>query len=397
MAREELRYVLGNLIHQARNQKALVSIHDIKFKDGDQTKLLSLHATPLDENGLPGYAMVVIEEKGLIKRSNRKGSSDENGPGRVVAEMEKELVYTQQQLISTIEQMETSLEELKSTNEELQSTNEELQSTNEESLTTKEEMQSLNEELMTVNVQYQSKAEELSRLNNDMKNLLDATEIGIIFLNNELELLRYTPPITKMFNIIPSDVGRSLSDIVSNFDYPHVEDIIREVIERLLTREVEVKTKGNDWYTVRIMPYRTLDNFISGAVLTFTLISSYKKMQSRLEQQGIFLQNIVRQMKQPALQLDHQQMVLSVSQSFADTFGIEPDKLIGTPFADYCRNNWRVPAVLNLVDESAKTNEPVWMKQTIGEKEYDISASQLQDSVTHQILSTLITLTEVAE
>lgn len=395
MAREDLRYVLGNVIHQARSQKSLVSIHDIKFKDGDQTKLLSLHASPLEDSGLQNFALVVIEEKGTIKKSSRKGGNTDAAHNRAVEEMEKELVYTKQQLSSTIEQMETSLEELKSTNEELQSTNEELQSTNEESLTTKEEMQSLNEELMTVNMQYQAKAEELSKLNNDMKNLLDATEIGIIFLNNNLELLRYTPPIKKMFNIIPSDVGRSLSDIVSNFDYQHVEDIIREVIDRLITKEVEVQTKTGDWFNIRIMPYRTMDNFISGAVLTFTLLTGYKQIQSRLQQQQQYLGNVIHQLKQPALQLDQQQRVTAINQSFANTFGVTTDQIKGKLFGDYSSDNWKTPAIAKLIKDSEKSENAVSATVTVGAKQYDFSASRLRDDAINQAVSTLITVSEL--
>jgi two-component system, chemotaxis family, CheB/CheR fusion protein len=394
MAREDLRYVLGNVIHQARSQKALVSIHDIKFKDGDQTKLLSLHASPLEDGGLQNFALVVIEEKGIVKKSSRKSGNTDAHQTRAVEEMEKELVYTKQQLNSTIEQMETSLEELKSTNEELQSTNEELQSTNEESLTTKEEMQSLNEELMTVNMQYQSKAEELTKLNNDMKNLLDATEIGIIFLNNNLELLRYTPPIKKMFNIIPTDVGRSLSDIVSNFDYQHVEEIIREVIDRLVTKEVEVKTKTGDWFNIRIMPYRTIDNFISGAVLTFTQLTGYKQIQSRLQQQEQYVRNVIHQFKQPALQLNEQQLVTAINQSFADTFGVTTDKLKGRSFADYCSDNWKTPGIAKLIKDSEKSEHAVSATLSVGDKQYDFTASRLHDYINNHTVSTLITISE---
>src|SRR5690606_949491 len=148
---------------------------------------------------------------------------------------------------------------------------------------TKEEMQSLNEELMTINLQYQNKAEELSLLNNDMKNLLDNTEIGTIFLDNILNILRYTPQVTKLFTVISSDVGRSITHIASNFEYLSIERAIKEVIEKLTGKELEVKTKKNEWYNMRIMPYRTLDNFISGAVLTFTKITPLKSLELKIE------------------------------------------------------------------------------------------------------------------
>jgi two-component system CheB/CheR fusion protein len=385
MAREELRYVLGNVIHQARSQKALVSINDIKIHEGDNDRLVTLHASMLEETGLQGLMLVVIDDRGLLKKNNRKGKTD-SGRYQAVEEMEKELVYTKQQLHSTIEQMETSLEELKSTNEELQSTNEELQSTNEESLTTKEEMQSLNEELMTVNMQYQSKADELSRLNNDMKNLLDATEIGTIFLNNNLEILRYTPPIKKMFNVIPSDVGRSLSDIVSNFDYAYIEGLIKEVIDRLSTKEVEVKTKTNEWYSVRIMPYRTLDNFISGAVLTFAVITSYKQMEFRLNMLQQYSVDVTAQLPIAALQLDMELNVVVVNDIFLKTFGAKKSALIGHSFGEYSQERWKTADIsLKLLESSRSGKVSSVIFTNVGE-EYELSVRPFVDEEGWQIV-----------
>jgi two-component system CheB/CheR fusion protein len=333
MAREELRYVVGNIIHQARNQKGEVSINDIKLKDGDLVKLINLKATLLEETGLQGLVLVIFEDKGYLKKTGGRPKADDKSKV-AVEELEKELVYTKQQLNSTIEQMETSLEELKSTNEELQSTNEELQSTNEESLTTKEEMQSLNEELMTINVQYQSKAEELTRINNDMKNLLDSTEIGTIFLDNKLDILRYTPQVRKLFNLIPSDVGRPITHVVSNFDNSGIENEIKEVIETLANKEIEVKTKTDEWYRVRIMPYRTLDNFISGAVLTFTLITGYKQLEYTLEGMRQNIDTITGLYQDPLIRIDENYNILLVNQAFYDVFDVKEDAL-GKPFITY--------------------------------------------------------------
>jgi len=340
MAREELKYVLGNIIHQARNQKTLVKVDNVKIKDGDQTRLINLQANLMNEFTLNSLMLIVFIDKGIVKKTNRRMGTEASLQNKAVGDLEKELVYTKQQLHSTIEQMETSLEELKSTNEELQSTNEELQSTNEESLTTKEEMQSLNEELMTVNLQYQSKAEELTRLNNDMKNLLDSTEIGTIFLNNDLEILRYTPQISKLFNIIPIDVGRSLSHVVSNFDYDLLQSNILDVIERLHIKEIEVKTKTNDWYHVRIMPYRTLDNFISGAVLTFTLITPYKAMEYELHALKQYVNGIINVIEQPAVMLNKSLDTLSFNQKFAQTFNLGENTTGQLNFQEFVNNNW---------------------------------------------------------
>lgn len=393
MAREELRYVLGNVIHQARNQKALVTINDIKLHDGDITTLVSLHASMLEEAGLQGLLLVVIEDKGILKKESKRGARSEAGRNQAVEDMEKELVYTKQQLHTTIEQMETSLEELKSTNEELQSTNEELQSTNEESLTTKEEMQSLNEELMTVNMQYQSKAEELSRLNNDMKNLLDATEIGTIFLNNDLEILRYTPQIKRLFNIIPTDVGRSLSDIVSNIDYANIEKVIRDVIEHLSTQQVEVKTRTNDWYNVRIMPYRTLDNFISGAVLTFTLITGYKNMEYKLKALQKYSASVVTQLRQPALHMDSNWNVLTVNSFFLNTFQTTEREMKALSFDQFILQQWKQADLNIFLADRKKDKQYGTITFSLNEQLFELSANPFVDDDTDETLLILVIVT----
>jgi two-component system CheB/CheR fusion protein len=350
MAREELRYAIGNIIHRARTQKSLITIPEIKLQDGGLIKLVTLHARLLEGRGFSGLVLVVFEDKGLLKKSTNRLRRENPDHNQIVEDLEKELVYTKQQLNSTIEQMETSLEELKSTNEELQSTNEELQSTNEESLTTKEEMQSLNEELMTMNLQYQSKTEELLRLNNDMKNLLDATEIGIIFLNNNLEILRFTPQIKKVFNVIPTDLGRPLSDIVSNLNYGQLEDDIREVIDKLVTKEVEIKNKLGEWYAFRIMPYRTLDNFISGAVLTFANVTSYKQLGYPLRALMQYSASVIKSLPQPALQLDKDMKVISYNEPFLKAFGATEKEIKNTTFINLAARYWQLNGLSNLLN-----------------------------------------------
>ncbi|MES2458800.1 MAG: PAS domain-containing protein, partial [Bacteroidota bacterium] len=296
----------------------------------------------LNENPLQGLLLVVFYDKGLQKKAmTRLGKLTDPLRDGAIEELEKELIYTKQQLHTTIEQMETSLEELKSTNEELQSTNEELQSTNEEALTTKEEMQSLNEELMTINLQYQNKAEELTQLNNDMKNLLDNTEIGTIFLDNQLNILRFTPQVTRLFNVIPSDIGRSITHIVSNFDYPSIERAIIEVIERLTGKELEVKTKKDEWYNLRIMPYRTMDNFISGAVLTFTKITPVKAMEVKLLDLFTYARHIIDGYNEASLILNRHKQVLVVNRAFFNLFNLMNSEIQDQSFLEFVHNRWK--------------------------------------------------------
>ncbi|MEK7704601.1 MAG: PAS domain-containing protein, partial [Myxococcota bacterium] len=182
------------------------------------------------------------------------------------------------------EAMQTSQEELKSANEELQSTNEELQSTNEELTTSKEEMQSLNEELQTLNQELQAKLDELSRTNNDMRNLLDSTDIATLFLDEALHVRRFTKQMTKIIKLIPSDVNRPLTDLASDLIYPGLADDARAVLQTLVFKETSVATADGRWFTARIMPYRTLDNRIDGLVMTFADITVAKTLEARLRQ-----------------------------------------------------------------------------------------------------------------
>jgi len=196
-----------------------------------------------------------------------------------LTDLERELEQAREELQTTREEMQTSQEELKSTNEELQSTNEELQSTNEELTTSKEEMQSLNEELQTVNTELQAKVDDLSVTNSDMKNLLDSTDIATVFLDNDLHVRRFTTQATKIIKLIGADVGRPITDLASDLRYPELAEDAREVLRTLASTEKPIAAHDGRWFTVRIMPYRTLDNRIDGVVITFVDITASKSLE----------------------------------------------------------------------------------------------------------------------
>jgi two-component system CheB/CheR fusion protein len=181
------------------------------------------------------------------------------------------------------EYLQTTNEELETSNEEMQSMNEELQSTNEELETSKEELQSLNEELSTINAELQTKVADLQRANNDMNNLLAGTGIATVFVDQRLHIMRFTSTATKIINLIHSDIGRPVSHIVSNLPgYDNLAEDTREVLETLIPRELDVRTAEGRWYSMRIQPYRTVDNVIEGAVLTFVDITDARRLQEVL-------------------------------------------------------------------------------------------------------------------
>src|SRR5881409_420904 len=194
-----------------------------------------------------------------------------------VAELHRELAASKESLQTIIEEQEATNEELKSANEEIESSNEELQSTNEELETSKEELQSTNEELTTLNEELSNRNLEMMELTNELNNLLASIQMPIVMVDNALTVRRATPAARAAFNILPTDIGRPLSELRPNINVPDLENILREVIETLGTRERKVSDKGGRKYSLRIRPYRTTDNKIDGAVLTLIDVDGTKK------------------------------------------------------------------------------------------------------------------------
>jgi PAS domain S-box-containing protein len=280
MAREGLREALMGMVQKASKESKPVHLNGLRVGTDGGTQIVDVTLQAIERPAaLRGRVIVVFKD--VPAPPSRRGTGK-----RIAAEthreLEQELTQAREALQVTQEEMQTTVEELKSSNEELQSTNEELQSTNEELTTSKEELQSLNEELQTVNAELQSKVDDLTWVRNDMSNLLNSTEIATVFLDNEMSLRRFTTHATKLFKLIPGDVGRRLSDIVSDLDYPQLQDDARTVLRTLVFREKEVTTHDGRWYRVRIMPYRTQDNIIDGVVVTFIDITEIKKLEAEL-------------------------------------------------------------------------------------------------------------------
>jgi two-component system CheB/CheR fusion protein len=294
MAREGLRYDLSSAFSRALREDRMVSVRGVRVGTNGGTQAVDLSVHKLAEpKELRGTMMIVVTDVAEPVAPVAKPSKMPRASESVrIATLETDLQRAYEEVQTTREEMQTSQEELKSTNEELQSTNEELQSTNEELTTSKEEMQSLNEELQTVNHELQSKVDELSRSNNDMKNLLNSTDIATLFLDNDLNVRRFTTPTTKIIKLIPGDAGRPITDIVSDLDYPDLSEDAHEVLRTLVFREKRVATRDGRSYFVRIMPYRTLENVIDGVVLTFTDTSVSQALEAAVVEQA----NVLRQM-----------------------------------------------------------------------------------------------------
>ena len=283
MAREGLRQAIALALPKALRSGETAHCPNLRVDGNSGSQMLNLTVHPIQEPaGLRGMAMLVFTD--IPTPPAPVSVSGKRSPRRSERElaMEQALARAVQETQSLREEMQTSQEEVKSASEELQSTNEELQSTNEELTTSKEEMQSLNEELQTVNVELQSKVDELSCANNDMKNLLNSTDMATVFLDNALHVRRFTTQATRLFKLIASDVGRPLSDIVTDLAYPELKLDAEEVLRTLVFSDREIVTSDGRWFQVKIMPYRTLENVIDGVVITFNDISRAKILEAEL-------------------------------------------------------------------------------------------------------------------
>jgi two-component system CheB/CheR fusion protein len=295
-AREGLKIELANALRRVITDRQPVHYEGLEVRTNGSFQTVNVTVELADgptggtnvilitfQNVPPKPVIELPAPTGVALEARPETATPPDEKDRHIVGLERELRMKSETLQTTIEELETSNEELKSTNEELQSTNEELQSTNEELETSKEELQSVNEELVTVNTELQQKMEGLSRANNDMNNLLAGTGIGMLFVDHQLHIQRFTPATTQIINLIQTDIGRPVSDLVSNLaGYDRLGQDVRSVLDNLIPREAEVQTRDGHWYLMRILPYRTAENVIEGAVLTFVDIAAQKRAEEKL-------------------------------------------------------------------------------------------------------------------
>lgn len=349
MAREGLQRELFFCLRQiGRERKSEVIREHVPIKSNGDTTFVTLTVARIQEpETLRGLLVVTFRPLPPPAVTVERRELEQAAPGQM-EQLESELLVTKESLQTTVEELETSNEELKCTNEVLKSTNEELQSTNEELETSREEMQSLNEELITLNAELQDKVEALAEANDDMQNLLNSTDIATIFLDNHLHIKRYTEQAKNLIKLIPTDVGRPIGDLVSSLDYENLEEDCRKVFRSLNSREVEVRTKGDDWYLVRIMPYRTADNVIDGLVITFVDVSQVHRADRRAQAYCEIVSRIVRE---PLAVLDSLHRVRHCNPAFAALTGVEPGALERQHFFELAGGVWNQPALRQAVEE----------------------------------------------
>ncbi len=305
MAREGLRHDLTTALYQAVIHKEPVCHPGLRVKTNGDFTTVNLTVVPVGSsffveagNGLTATEqmlyLVVLEDApelplGLPAES---GGGQSISTGQNQADTDGRIAALRQELQTKEHYLQRSIEELDSSNEEMQSVNEELQSTNEELETSQEELQSVNEELATVNAELQTKVVDLSRANNDMNNLLAGTDIGIAFVDHRLRIQRFTPAITQVINLIPSDLGRPLGHIVTNLTgYDSLVADVQAVVDTLIPKEIEVQTTTGEWFLLRVRPYRTLENVIEGAVISFVNIMEVRQGREMMRRSAAIVEN----------------------------------------------------------------------------------------------------------
>ncbi|MBW0147338.1 chemotaxis protein CheB [Marinobacter arenosus] len=278
MAREGLRTPLYTALKQSATQRDPIELRNLAVETGAGTQQVDVTVQSLNEPpALKGMTMVVFRDHPATTRRKRLGRS-----ATPAANQSDEILRYQQAIEQLSEEARLSSEELQASNEELQSTNEELQSANEELTSSKEEMQSMNEELQTINTELQTKLDDLALAQSDMQNVLNSIEIAILFMDQNLNVRRYTARAANIISLRESDVGRPISELTTILHYPELEDDARNTLGTLVVSEKQIETNEGRWFSIRIMPYRRLDNVIDGVVMTMVDITDTKALESSL-------------------------------------------------------------------------------------------------------------------
>jgi two-component system CheB/CheR fusion protein len=336
MIREGLKFSLSRAFENAVRTKKSVTVEGVHVKSSTESVLVQLTVEPIEKpEQLSGMFLIVFTEKSAFEEKNIKAAAgSEKALYEGDCQLMEELKLVRAELLASHEEMQSSHEELKSMNEELLSSNEELQSTNEELSTAKEEMQSLNEELQTVNQELQGKVDELVRTSDDMKNLLNSTEIATLFLDEKLNIRSFTKAMLTISKYTPLDKGRPFTDITSILNYSELHDDAVAVLDTLVCRERQISTTDGRWFVIRIMPYCTQKNRINGLVITFIDITLSKRLEIKLLDVENRFMVLFKHMHRGAFFLDRTGAISMINPATEWLFRLKKADVVGRSFKD---------------------------------------------------------------
>jgi len=350
LARDSLILDLRAAVAKAIRNGTPVKQEGLRLRHNGHTTEVNVEVVPFQVPPATEQFYLVLFEEAPARATGRTASDRDRKAAaknqkqeqrQEVVKLEEELAWTRESLQSIIEEQEATNEELKSANEEIQSSNEELQSTNEELETAKEELQSTNEELTTLNEELQNRNAELGKVNNDLTNLLSSVHMAIIMLGSDLTVRRFTPMAERIFNLIPTDVGRRLSDMNRSIVVPDLDLLLQQVIDNLTFIDREVQDGSGRWYSLRVRPYRTSENKIDGAVLLLVDIDEHKRA----------IEEVMTMVNQPLVALDGDLRVRKANAKFYATFRVEPDETEGRFIYDLGKGQWNIPQLRALLED----------------------------------------------
>jgi two-component system CheB/CheR fusion protein len=413
MARVELQSPLRLMIHSASKNNKPARKEGITFKVDGKLRAVNIEVIPTNTKVQPKERNYIIffEEVVATSEKSRKRSKKNLGimkSNRISLEYEKinsqlesELTEIREYQRTASDEFESSKEELTSANEELQSTNEEAQSTNEELETAKEELQSSNEEMSTLNDELQLRNTELTFLGSDLNNLLSSSEIPIVFVGSDHRIRRFTPKAEAAFKLIPSDVGRHISDIKTNFELD-LEQLVTEVIESLTSQSKEIQDVTGKWLRVQVKPYRTIENNVEGAVIAVLDIDSLKQRLTASEIALKYSLSVADTVSLPLVIIDKKLRLLSANRSFLDYFRASTQPM-GMNFFDFMGvTPHHFPELYNAIEQSfhedreSKKFELDYEFPVIGYRALLISAKKVQliESQSNAVLIALLDITD---
>jgi two-component system CheB/CheR fusion protein len=354
MARDGLAGSLRSALQRAKKENGVVREEGIKFSSPRGRIEVSLEILPVrGRSAAEGGFLVLFEspprsETVAAPRSSRRtpvvASTDQENADAQIGQLEQELAAMREYLQSVIEQQEATNEELQAANEEAQSANEELQSINEELETSKEEVQSSNEELITVNDELHSRNVEVGQMNNDLVNLIGSVNTAIVMVGVDLCIRRFSPMAEKLLNVIPSDIGRPITNISLNIDVVDLRRLLENVIHTLSPIELEVRDAGGNWFSLRIRPYITLEKKIDGAVMMLVDIDAIKRARD-------YAETIVQTVRQPIVILDDKLCIKTSNDAFNVLFKITDKNMEGRPFFEIGGKLWKIPKLRRMLSK----------------------------------------------
>ena len=360
MAREDLLVDLQDAVARARKGNKPVRRDGLRIASNGGIHKFDLEVIPVRGQSA-GERFYIVSFEDAVRRASsapaaRRRSdkrTESRRASREFARVQQEVERLRGQLRTLIDEHETTLEEFKSANAEILSANEELQSSNEELETTKEELQSSNEELSTLNDELQNSNTELTQSNNDQLNLMTNVNLPVVMVGNDLRIRRFTPPAEKLLNLLPGDVGKPLGEIRTYMEPDDLERVAQVTIEDAIYQEKEVHLKGGPWYMLRARPYKTREDKIEGAVLTFQDIDALKRS---LDQTRTFAEALIENARESILVLDADLHVALANPSFYRTFHVSYEDVKGRLMYQLGNGQWDIPALRELFKKFSSQN-----------------------------------------